>query len=112
MTHTLLPIYLVRGLVRAGPPPRTWDFGPIEITIRNFVKPVPLAAQLFGEKLVRAACSHRAAAADPVGFDTPEDAAQAYMQHQQREHEHAAELKEVKPLAEEEDGGRAWEGMP
>ena len=38
-------------------------------------------------------------------FDTPEDAAQAYLQHQQQEHEHAAELKDVKPLAEEEDGG-------
>jgi hypothetical protein len=42
-------------------------------------------------------------------FDTPEDAAQAYLQHHQEEHEHVAELKDVKPLAEEEeeDGGHA-----
>ena len=36
-------------------------------------------------------------------FDTPEDAAQSYLQHQQKEHEHAAELNDMKPLAEEEE---------
>jgi hypothetical protein len=36
-------------------------------------------------------------------FVTPEDAARAYLQHQKQEHEHAAELKNVKPLAEEEE---------
>jgi hypothetical protein len=38
-------------------------------------------------------------------FGTPEDAAQSYLQHHQQEHEHAAELKDVKPPAEEDEGG-------
>ena len=43
-------------------------------------------------------------------FGTPEDAAQVFLQHQQQEHEHAVELNDMKPLAEEEEeeeGGHA-----
>ena len=36
-------------------------------------------------------------------FNTPEDAAQSYLQHWEEKHEHAAELNDVKPLAEEKD---------
>ena len=41
--------------------------------------------------------------ASAATFGTPENAAQSYLQHQQQDHEHVAELKGVKPLAEEDE---------